>query len=87
MNAIASLVAGFWARDMQKEVVAILKGIFGTIPAEGGGTATTRLESNILDISKGSGAAAKWSGAAFIDAEQKLGDAKDFLQVFVCIVR
>lgn len=79
MNAIASLVAGFWARDMQKEVVAILKGIFGSIPAEGGGTATTRLESNILDISKGSGAAAKWSGAAFIDAEQKLGDAKGLL--------
>lgn len=80
MRAIASLVAGFWARDMQKELVSILKGIFGTIPAETeGGTTETRLASNILDISSSSGNAAKWSGSAFIDAEQKLGDAKTLL--------
>lgn len=80
MQAIASLVAGFWARDMQKELVAVLKGIFGTIPAgTEETTATTRLASNILDISTGTGNAAKWSGAAFIDAEQKLGDAKTLL--------
>ena len=29
-----------------------------------------------LDISGNSGNAANWSGSAFIDAEQKLGDAK-----------
>ena len=36
----------------------------------------TRLASNLLDISGKSGAAANWSGSAFIDAEQLLGDAK-----------
>lgn len=81
MGAIASLVAGFWARDLQKELLAVLKGIFGTVAAGSGGTPTaeTRLSSNILDISSGSGAAAKWSAAAFIDAQQKLGDAKEQL--------
>lgn len=80
MEAIASLVAGFWARDMQKELVAILKGIFGTVPAaKEEEEAVTRLASNILDISGESGNAAKWSGSAFIDAEQCLGDAKTLL--------
>lgn len=82
MEAIASLVAGFWARDMQKELVAVLKGIFGTITGATGTewtTDTTLLSSNILDISGGTGNAAKWSGAAFIDAEQCLGDAKTLL--------
>ena len=78
MAAIATLVAQFWARDMQKELIAVLNGIFGTVPAGGSGAppAETRLESNLLDISGKSGAAANWSGSAFIDAEQKLGDAK-----------
>lgn len=80
MEAIASLVAGFWARDMQKELVAILNGVFGTIPKTTLGVeqteAVTRLSSNILDISAQSGAKANWSGSAFIDAEQCLGDAK-----------
>lgn len=82
MEAIASLVADFWARDMQKELVAELKGIFGTITgaAETEWTSdTTLLASNICDISGGSGNAAKWSGSAFIDAEQCLGDAKTLL--------
>ena len=79
--AIASLVAGFWARDLQKELLAVLGGIFGTVPAGSSGTppAETRLESNILDISGQSGTAAKWSGSAFIDAQQRLGDAKELL--------
>ena len=78
MMAIGTLVARFWERDMQKELIAILKGVFGTVPAGGSGTppAETRLASNILDISGLSGAKANWSGSAFIDAEQKLGDAK-----------
>lgn len=78
MAAIATLVAQFWARDMQKELIAVLNGIFGTVSAGGSGAppAETRLESNLLDISGKSGAAANWSGSAFIDAEQKLGDAK-----------
>lgn len=80
MEAIASLVAGFWARDMQKELVALLNGIFGTYTGSGESAgSTTPLASNILDISTGSAAAAKWSGAAFIDAEQLLGDNKTAL--------
>lgn len=78
MAAIATLVAQFWSRDLQKELVALLDGIFGTIPAgeEGTPPAETRLASNLLDISGKSGNAANWSGSAFIDAEQLLGDAK-----------
>lgn len=78
MAAIGSLVAQFWARDMQKELIAVLNGIFGTVPAGDSNTppAEIRLESNLLDISTKSGASANWSGSAFIDAEQKLGDAK-----------
>lgn len=80
MMAIGTLVARFWERDMQKELIAILNGIFGTIPGSGEGDnavpAKTRLDSNLLDISTLTGNAAKWSGSAFIDAEQKLGDAK-----------
>lgn len=75
MAAIGGLVSGFWVRDMQKELIAVLKGIFGTYTPSGG-SATTPLSSNIYDISKGSGDAAKWSGSAFIDAQQQLGDAK-----------
>lgn len=78
MGAIASLVATFWVRDMQKELIALLKGIFGTFTPSGG-QATTRLASNISDISSKSGDAAKWSGPAFIDAQQCLGDAKEQL--------
>lgn len=79
MLAIGDLVAVFWQRDLQKELIAVLNGIFGTIPAVTGDNAApaqTRLASNLLDISGKSGAAAQWSGSAFIDAEQLLGDAK-----------
>ena len=76
MSAIGNLAAGFWSRDLQKELIALLKGIFGTVSAAGEAGAETRLASNILDISAGSGNAAKWSGAAFVDAQQCLGDAK-----------
>lgn len=78
MAAIGSLVSGFWARDMQKELIALLKGIFGTYTPSGG-SATTPLSSNLLDISASTGNAAKWSGNAFIDAQQLLGDAQELL--------
>ena len=78
MAAIGTLVAQFWSRDLQKELVALLDGIFGTIPAgeEGTPPAETRLASNLLDISGKSGNAANWNGGAVIDAEQVQGDAK-----------
>ena len=75
MQAIANLVAGFWSRDLQKELFAELAGVFGTYTPTGG-SATTPMSDHILDISARSGAAAQWSGNAFIDAEQLLGDAK-----------
>lgn len=78
MQAIAQLVSGFWARDMQKELIAILNGIFGTYTPEGG-SAKTLLDSNILDISGLTGNACKWSPTTFIDAQFKLGDAQDQL--------
>ena len=75
MAAIGTLVATFWTRDMQKELIALLKGIFGTYTPDGG-TATTRLASNLLDISSLSGTGSKWTASAFIDAQQLLGDAQ-----------
>lgn len=86
MGAIASLVSNFWARDLQKELIAVLRGIFGTVPAVTGDNAAaaqTRLSSNILDISSVSGTGSKWSGSAFIDAQQLLGDNKSELTAVV----
>lgn len=76
MKAIADLVAGFWARDMQKELIAILNGVFGSYTEEGS-AAVTPLSTHILDISSMSSAVAqKISASAFIDACQLLGDAQ-----------
>jgi hypothetical protein len=77
MAAIGSLVAGFWARDMQKELVNELNGVFGSYTADG--TTVTPLEDHILDISGKTGDAAKISASAFIDACQLLGDAQSQL--------
>ncbi|HEX3023436.1 MAG TPA: coat protein [Lachnospiraceae bacterium] len=79
MKAIGDLVAGFWARDMQKELIAILSGIFGTYTPEGG-AATTPMSNHILDLTSSSTAAGKIiSASAFIDACQLLGDAQSQL--------
>lgn len=76
MKAIGDLVASYWARDMQKELIAILSGVFGSFTPEGG-SETTRMSDHILDLSKQSSAAAKCiSASAFIDACQLLGDAQ-----------
>ncbi|MEW8955601.1 major capsid protein [Clostridium sp.] len=69
MAAIGELVSGFWTRDMQKELIAILKGIFSA----------PTLKENLLDISAMTEGAAKWSASAFIDAQQMLGDAQELL--------
>lgn len=73
MAAIGNLVAGFWARDMQKELIAILKGAF----------AASNMTDHVLDISALVGAAAKWSASAFIDANQLLGDAQEQLSAVI----
>lgn len=69
VDIIANLVAAYWARDLQKELLAVLAGVFGAASMSG----------NVLDISGGVGAAAVWSAEAFIDAVQLLGDAKENL--------
>lgn len=75
-KAIGDLVAGYWARDMQKELIAIQSGVFGTYTPDGG-TATTPMQDHILDLSAMSSAdAKKLSASAFIDACQLLGDAQ-----------
>ena len=55
MKAIGDLVAGYWARDMQKELIAILSGVFGTTTAGAEGTpaAETRMKDHILDLTTG----------------------------------
>lgn len=79
MAAIGDLVAGFWARDRQKELIAILKGVFGSYN-DAGSQAVTPLKEHILDITTASSAAAKKiSASAFIDACQLLGDAQSEL--------
>ena len=82
MKAIGDLVAQYWARDMQKELIAILAGVFGTTTADPSGTpkAETRMADHILDLTTGKTDAAKQiSASAFIDACQMLGDAQSQL--------
>ena len=79
MKAIGDLVASYWARDMQKELIAILAGVFGTTTAGAEGTpaAETRMKDHILNLTTGKTDAAKQiSASAFIDACQLLGDAQ-----------
>lgn len=78
-KAIGDLIASYWARDMQRELIAVLAGVFGTYTQEDG-TAATPMESHILDLTKMTSAnAQKISAEAFIDACQLLGDAQSQL--------
>ena len=80
MKAIGDLVAKYWDRQMQKELIAILKGVFGTYTPEDGADAVTPFEEHVLDITSASSAAAKKvSASAMIDAIQLLGDAQETL--------
>lgn len=69
MRAIADLVADYWQRDMQKVLLATLAGVF----------AAPSMVQNVHDISAETGDAALISGATFVDAAQKMGDAKERL--------
>lgn len=73
MQAIANNVGGFWARNMQKELISTLKGVF----------ASEKMKDHILDISAGSGKAANISASAFIDGLELLGDAQASLGIVV----
>lgn len=79
MKAIGDLVASYWSRDLQKELIAILTGVFGTTTAglSGDPAAETRMKDHILDLSTGKTEdAKKICASAFIDACQLLGDAQ-----------
>ena len=69
MGAIADLVAAYWARDMQKILLATLDGVF----------ASNSMVDKVLDISGEVGDAALLTPEAFVDANQLMGDAKDLL--------
>lgn len=81
MRAIADLVARYWSRQMQKELIAVLKGIFGTYKPSGEDSeSVTPFKEHLLDITGMSSAAAKKiSASSFIDALQLLGDAQETL--------
>lgn len=87
-KAIGDLVAAYWARDTQKELIAILTGVFGTIPevSEPSKAAETRMADHILDLTGGKTEAAKMIGASpFIDACQLLVMHRHSYQVWLCI--
>lgn len=69
MKAIGDLVAEYWARRLQVILLATLKGTF----------AAASMATNLLDISALVGDLACFTGSTFVDATQKLGDAKDKL--------
>src|SRR5690625_4545073 len=66
MKAIGDLVAGYWSRRMQAVLLSTLGGVF----------ASATMAGNVHDITAGTGDAALINGNTFIDATQKLGDAK-----------
>lgn len=71
-RAIIDLIAGFWARNQQRELISVLKGYF----------AAASMSGNVADISGNAGAAAVISATTTIDAAYKLGDASDQINAF-----
>lgn len=69
MKAIADLFASYWGRQNQQVLLTILDGIF----------AATNMADKVHDITALLDAAALISGRTFLDAVQKMGDAKDLL--------
>jgi len=69
MGAIAELVASWWSRVMQRTLLASLQGAFSS----------TGMAGNVHNIGAAAGDAANITGRTFLDAAQRLGDAKDQL--------
>lgn len=69
MRAIGDLVAAYWSRRFQACLISSLGGVF----------ASASMSGNALDVSSLSGGAEFINGKTFIDAQQKLGDAKAML--------
>lgn len=69
MGAIADRVADYWTRWYQQVLLSILEGVFDSSTMAG----------KIHDISNEVGEDSLISGNTFLDAAQKMGDAKDLL--------
>lgn len=76
MMRIGDLVAAYWARDHQTTALNFLAGVFATAGMAG-------LLSAIHNTAGALTAANYLTGSTFIDAKQKLGDAKDKLAAIV----
>ncbi len=68
--AIGELVSAYWARRIQAVLLAKLKGVF---------TAAADMAANIHDVHEAAADAGCFTASTFVDAVQKLGDAKDQL--------
>ena len=69
MAAIANLFAAYWTRQYQQILLSTLDGVF----------AAENMAEKVHDITAEEGEAALINGRTFIDATQKMGDAKDLL--------
>lgn len=69
MEAIAQRVSSYWARDMQRILLATLSGVFKSPSMNG----------KVLDITGEPGTDSLLDGDSFIDATQLMGDAKSLL--------
>src|SRR5690606_31027098 len=69
MGAISDLVASYWARDLQRTLLATLSGVFKS----------TSMASKVYDITCRDGDAGVVNLNTFLDATQLMGDAKENL--------
>lgn len=69
MGAIGELVASYWARDMQRTLLATLSGVFKS----------PTMEQKVLDITGKTGEERMINMGTFLDATQLMGDAKESL--------
>lgn len=69
MDAIAQLVSAYWARDMQRNLLATLSGVFKS----------SSMTEKVYDITDRDGDAGIVSMDTFLDATQLMGDAKQSL--------
>lgn len=69
MRAIADLFGAYWSRQYQQMLLSILDGVF----------ASAKMAEKVHDITALTGGKEYINGKSFIDATQKMGDAKDLL--------
>lgn len=81
LMAIADRVAAFRVRRLQRAWLATMKGVFATNEAAPSNGSTHLAKDLTLDISAGTGDAAKFSANAFISAIGLMGDSMDQLSM------